>query len=426
MPLVAESNYVRRVVDDELDELLSGLPAILLDGPKGVGKTETARRRSRTIRRLDVAAEKELVEADPSIVASDEPPVLLDEWQRCPGLWDAVRHMVDADGSAGRFLLTGSPPGSGMHSGAGRIASVRMRPFTLSERGVGDPTVSFRALAGGRRPNIRGRTAVTLPVYVDEILAGGFPGMRHLAGRSLVTQLDGYLERIVDHDLSEAGFTVRRPAAVRSWLRAYAAAIGTTASWEKIRDAATSELASKPSRPTTSTYTELLTSMRILDPLEAWSPTYNHLARLTSAPKHYLADPALAARLLHRTRHRLLSGDETGLPIPRDGTFLGALFESLVALSVRTLAQGVAGRAYHLRTEHGRHEIDFIVETDHGIVAVESKLNPAVNEHDVRHLSWLSEILGAELLDAVVITAGPEAYRRRDGVAVVPLALLGP
>jgi hypothetical protein len=166
--------------------------------------------------------------------------------------------------------------------------------------------------------------------------------------------------------------------------------------------------------------------MRILDPLEAWSPTYNHLARLTSAPKHYLADPALAARLLHRTRHRLLSGDETGLPIPRDGTFLGALFESLVALSVRTLAQGVAGRAYHLRTEHGRHEIDFIVETDHGIVAVESKLNPAVNEHDVRHLSWLSEILGAELLDAVVITAGPEAYRRRDGVAVVPLALLGP
>ena len=86
----------------------------------------------------------------------------------------------------------------------------------------------------------------------------------------------------------------------------------------------------------------------------------------------------------------------------------------------------MAGRAYHLRTEHGRHEIDFIVETDHGIVAVESKLNPAVNEHDVRHLSWLSEILGAELLDAVVITAGPEAYRRRDGVAVVPLALLGP
>lgn len=222
------------------------------------------------------------------------------------------------------------------------------------------------------------------------------------------------------------GFTVRRPAGVRAWLRAYAAATATTASWEKIRDAATSGVANKPARTTTFQYTELLTSLRILDPLEAWLPTRNHLARLTSAPKHHLADPALAARLLDRTREDLLTGADDPRMMPRDGTLLGGLFESLAALSVRTAAQATEARTGHLRTEGGRHEIDFIVEGGGTVLALEAKLAASVDDRDVRHLRWLGAQLGDDLADAVMLTTGPEAYRRSDGIAVVPLALLGP
>lgn len=420
------AGYVRRAVDDELDVLLPQLPAVLLDGAKGVGKTATAIRRCRTIRRLDVPAEHAVLAADPDLVGSGEAPILIDEWQRVPAVWDAVRRLVDDDPSGGRFVLTGSPPGSGTHSGAGRITTVRMRPLSLPERGLTLPTVSLGEMLRGRRPPIRGRSSVALADYVDEILAGGFPGMRHLTGRALEQQLDSYVERIVTHDLGEAGFVVRRPATVMAWMRAYAAATGTTASWETVRDAATSGVANKPAKTTTVPYVELLTSLRVLDPVEAWSPTRNDLSRLTSTPKHHLVDPALAARLLGCTRRRLLTGHEGSSVVPRDGTLLGGLFESLAALSVRTFA-GVSGaRTYHLRTKGGRQEIDFVVEGGEGVVALEAKLSGAIEDRDVRNLRWLREQIGDELLDAVALTTGPEAYRRPDGIAVVPLALLGP
>lgn len=419
------TTYVRRVVDEELDALFGALPAVLLDGPKGVGKTATAERRSRTVRRLDVEAERAIVEADPFVIATDDPPTLVDEWQRVPSVFDAVRRIVDDDPTGGRLLLTGSAPSRSTHSGAGRITTMRMRPLSLFERRTEAASVSFRALIRGEEQP-RGRCGLTLPDYVDEITAGGFPGLRHLTGRALERQLDGYLERIVDHDMPEAGFAVRRPATVRSWLRAYAAATATTTSWEKIRNAATSGEDVKPAKTTTLPYIELLTSLRILDPLDAWAPTNNHLAALTSAPKHHLADPALAARLLRASGVRLLQGRASDPPIARDGTLLGALFESLAALTVRTFAQAVDARTHHLRTRGGRHEVDLIIETAAGFVGIEAKLGATVGDDDVAHLRWLREQIPAECIDLAVLNTGPEAYRRPDGIAVIPLGLLGP
>jgi predicted AAA+ superfamily ATPase len=242
------------------------------------------------MRRLDDPAQQQLLRADPTLVAEDPKPVLLDEWPRLPEVWDAVRRLVDEDGTGGQFLLTGSMPGRGTHSGAGRIESLRMRPLCLSER-LGSPTtVSFAALLDGTAERARGRSPLRLRDYADEIMAGGFPGMRRRSGRALVTQLDGYLQRIVDHDLAEAGLMVRRPATVLGWLRADAAATATTTSWEKIRDAATPGIGNKPARTTTSAYTELLTALPILDPIETWAPSTNHLKRLAAAPKHHLVD----------------------------------------------------------------------------------------------------------------------------------------
>jgi len=417
--------YVRRVVDDELDLLFSQLSAIHLDGPKGVGKTTTALQRCQTVRRLDSRAERTILEADPNVIAFDTPPVLIDEWQRVPAVWDAVRRIVDDDNTPELFVLTGSAPMAGTHSGAARIADVRVRPLTLHERGVGSPTVSFRELLTGTKAKVAGRSHLTLSDYVNEIIAGGFPGMRHLTGRTLVKQLDGYLNRIVSHDMPEAGFRVNRPATVRAWLAAYAAATATTASWETIRDAASVGRSTRPSKSTSSSYTDLLTQLRILDPLEAWLPGSNHFKKLGAAPKHHLADPALAARLLNRTREHLLSGDSGNTSRVEDGTLLGALFESLVALTVRTYAQSVGAQTFHLRDHGGRHEVDFVIEHEGRILGIEVKLGGNINANDVKHLKWLGDILGDDVLDLVVITTGPEAYRRDDGVAVVPLGLLG-
>lgn len=421
--------YLPRLVDSELDELMPELSAIALEGPKGVGKTETAQRRARTVHYLDEPAQRAIAEADPAQVLSGAPPLLLDEWQRVPAVWDAVRRAVDREDTPGRFLLTGSagPATKPTHSGAGRIVTVRMRPLSLSERGVGLPSVSLKELLRGGRPEVEGKTNVTLADYVREIVNSGFPGIRRLSGRALRLQLDGYLRRIVDTEFQEQGYTVRRPEVLERWMAAYAAATATTASYETIRDAATGGQGDKPSKTTTQPYREILERLWIADPIPAWLPSRNRLNRLAQPPKHHLADPALAARILGLDADALLSGVESGLSIPRDGTLLGHLFESLVTLCIRVYAQPADARVRHLRLHGGRQEVDLIVErADQRVVAIEVKLSGTVEQHDVKHLLWLRERIGDDLIDAVVIHTGPQAYRRKDGIAVVPAALLGP
>ena len=422
------SSYLPRIVDQELDDLQAGLPALALEGPKAVGKTKTAERRARTVIHLDDPNTRELLDGAPSRLISGPPPTLIDEWQRFPSSWDLVRRAVDRDSSPGRFLLTGSAtpiPGVTTHSGAGRIVTVRMRPLSLAERFPGIATVSLGALLSGAKPALHGRAFLTLTDYVDEIVRSGFPAIRALGGRARRSQLDGYLERIVERDFEELGHHIRDEGALRRWLSAYAAASSTTASYEVIRDAASSGESDKPSRGTTGPYRATLERLWMIDDVPAWLPTRNHLRRLASAPVHQLADPALAAALLGVDEDRLLDASETGPSVPRDGTLLGALFQSLVTQSVRVYAQANETRVGHLRTHGGEHEIDLIVERRGGqAVALEIKLAQSVTDRDVRHLRWLADQLGPDLLDAAVITTGTEAYRRRDGIAVIPAALL--
>lgn len=422
-------SYTHRVIDDELDELLPGLPAISLEGAKGVGKTATAVQRAKTVRRLDDDAERTIAAADPTLAISGDAPVLIDEWQRLPAMWDAVRRAVDDGAPPGSYLLTGSatPVTLPVHSGAGRIVTLRMRPMTLAERGLETPTASLSHLLAGGRPGVSGRTEVGLEDYVREIVRSGFPGVAGLSDRTRRTQLDGYLARIVERDFEELGHRVRNPATLRRWMTAYAAATATTASYETIRDAATSGQGDKPAKTTTQPYRDVLERLWIVDPVPAWLPSRNRIARLSLPPKHHLADPSLAARLLGADSAALLDAKPVGPPVPRDGTLVGALFESLVTLDVRVYAQGAEAAVNHLRTSSGAREIDLIVERPDGrVLAIEVKLTRSVDDADVRHLRWLEGQLGSDLLDAVVITTGPEAYRRPDGIAVIPAALLGP
>jgi hypothetical protein len=355
--------------------------------------------------------------------------VLVDEWQRYPVVWDLVRRSVDRDSRPNRFLLTGSaaPVEVPTHSGAGRIVRVRMRPMSLAER-VPDPgAVSLRDLLSGAKPRPDGVSDMSVPDYTEEILRSGFPAIRNLPARARRAQLDGYLARIVEHDFPEQGHFVRRPATLRAWLTAYAAATATTASYNTILAAATPGDGDKPAKTTTIAYRDVLTQIWLLDPVPGWVPFRNQFTRLAQSPKHHLADPALAARLLGASTRSLLVGDSSGPAIPRNGTVLGALFESLVALNMRVYAQAAEASVYHLRTRNGDHEVDFIAERDdHRVVAFEVKLSNVVHDSDVTHLRWLHREIGDDLIDAAVIYSGYQAYRRADGIAVIPAALLGP
>ncbi|MEX0911938.1 MAG: DUF4143 domain-containing protein [Gemmatimonadota bacterium] len=424
-----DQGYTRRILDDELDELLTGVSAIAIEGAKAIGKTATALQRARRVHELDDPGQREIALADPARLVSGTPPILIDEWQRIPESWDLVRRAVDRDPTPNRFLLTGSatPIDPATHSGAGRIVRVRMRPLSLAERGLGPVSVSLSSLLKGERREISGTTTVRLRQYAEEILVSGFPAIRRLSGRALRAQLESYIARLVDKEFTDMGYAVRDAESLRRWMRAYAAATSTTTTLETIRDAATSGERTKPARDTVLAYRSVLEKLWVLDPVPAWVPTRNQISRLSRPDKHHLVDPALAASLLGITVDALLEGGDAGPEIPRDGTLLGHLFESLITQTIRVYAQAAETDVRHLRTKNGRREVDLIVvRPDQRVLAIEVKLTSTIADKDVKHLSWLKEQIGDDLLDSLVVTTGSHAYRRNDGIAVVPAALLGP
>jgi len=409
--------------------MLSVLPAIALEGAKGVGKTATGSKRADAVFSLDNTATAQIVEGNPTELSRGAGTTFIDEWQLVPSVWNVVRHAVDDGAKPGRFLLAGSAtprPEARIHSGAGRIVRLLMRPLALPERGIEQPTISFGELLNGSPGDITGSTSIELIDYVTEIQASGFPGIRTTAPEAQPYLIESYVDRIIDHDIEEMGAAVRRPASLRGWLEAYGAATSTTASYSTILKSATPGQDEKPTKATALTYRDLLQRLFVLDPIPAWLPTSAPLTRIGQAPKHHLVDPALAAFLSGLSTEALIRGD--GPEMARSGEpFLGALFESLAAQTIRVLAQGMRARTFHFRAQSGAKEVDLIVERpDKRIVAIEVKLSEVVRPADVRNLNWLDENTNGLVLDKILLNTGKRAYRRPDGVAVIPLALLGP
>lgn len=259
-----------------------------------------------------------------------------------------------------------------------------MRPLSLGERLDAPSSVSLAALLTGERSAVSGEADMDLEGYTDEILRSGFPGLRDLPDRPRRSQLDSYIQRVVDRDFPELGHPLRNPLTLRRWMAAYAAATSTTTSFEKIRDASTGGQDDKPARGTVIPYRDVLERLFILDPVPAWQPTRRHISELASPPKHQLADPALAARLLGASASSLLAGESPGPVVPRDGTLLGALLEALVTLSVRVYAQASEASVGHFRTHRGEREVDLIVRRPDGrVVALEVKTTANPKDADV-------------------------------------------
>lgn len=407
--------YLPRMVDGLLDELMVGVPAVLVVGPRACGKTTTARRHVEDMLRLDRSADAELVRADPdTALRARAEPLLVDEWQLVPEVLGAIKRSVDDGVGAGRFVITGSSQTDLTATGwplTGR--AVRLAMWGLSERElVGDPyaepvldRIAVEGVAALRSP----RHPPDLIGYVGVALRGGLPEVVLQAdAKTRRRRLASYVEEIVRRDGALLDGS-RDPVRLRRYLQAWAANTATVVEHRTLYEAA------EINRATAVGYDTLLTALLVVEPLPAWST--NRLARLTSRPKRHLVDPALAGPLL--------GVDEDG--VLRDPTLMGRLLESFVVAQLRpelTLAEW-APRLYHLRDRDGRREVDIIVEFPDGrIIGIEVKAAASANRTDARHLIWLRDQLGDRMICGLVLHAGRHTFRIEERIQAAPIAAL--
>jgi uncharacterized protein len=400
------------MLDGLLAELLAELPAVMLTGPRAGGKTTTAARHAASVVRLDRVLEAEAFRADPDVALREyEEPILLDEWQEEPGVLGAVKRAVDADPRPGRFLLTGSVRAeldAATWPGTGRVVRVPMYGMTVREQlgRVERPTL-LDLLAAGDVPGVP-RDPPDLRGYVELALRGGFPDPAlRMTERARTRWLDGYVEQLLTTDARGVD-QGRDPARLGRYLEAYA--LNTAGI---VADATLIEFAGV-NRRTAVAYERLLTNLFVVDALPAWSS--NRLKRLSKARKRHLLDPALITSILQLDARGVL----------RDGDLLGRLLESFVVAQIRAELPLCASRPrlYHLREEHGRHEVDLLAELGAAkLLAFEVKAG-AADPRAARHLVWLREELGDRFCRGVVFHTAPRAYELDDRIVALPICAL--
>ena len=406
--------YLSRRADGRLSRLLGIHPALLIEGVRGAGKTSTASRLAAATLRLDYPPDAQMVANDPEAVCASLPnPLLIDEWQRVPTVWDAVRRMIDEDRSPGRFILSGSSRAAvtaDIHAGAGRILPLRLRPMTLSERQGVAPTVSLEDLADQGIEAVRGaRSPFSSAEQIAPTMESGLPGYLGMEQLDHQEALRSYLDLAVSRDLAEITSTPRNASKLRRYVRAYSAAVGTNTEHAAIHQAA------NVSKATGETYHDLLDRLGLIEELPGWS--HNRLKRLTKRPKRHLIDPALA------------SADHYDTPasLRERRSRLGELFESVVVCQLRATAEalGLGWRFGHLRTAGGDHEVDLVADLpDGGVIAFEVKLSETVGTADTRHLTSLRDRLGDSFRAGLVIHPSTTAFRLDDRIAAAPLGTL--
>ena len=421
--------YEKRLIDSILKEYVDELPAILLEGAKAVGKTETCKQLASTEYRMDNAAQRELLQNNPEIILQNSKPVLIDEWQLAPSLWSYVRHAVDDGLPNGSVLFTGSSirVNSRIHSGAGRIIRLKLRPYSIEERNLSDSYIRIEDLFNfDSKATVNGETDKTLVDYLDEIYRSGFPGIRNKSERIRKVLLKSYVTNIAEHEFEENGFKILNPHSLLSWMRIYAASIGTETKQSTLINAATASDAI-PSAPTVSKYREALEILDITDEVQPFLPMGKIYGNLAKGTKHFMLDPAIALSLLGVEKDELIDYQVPKYVSKFHQTLTGQLIESFVYQSLVVYADVNDAQLSYYRNSRGTREIDFILQKGHRLILFEVKTNPDVKDSYVRHLNWFEDEIGDEFkVTKVLLNTGRYAYtRREDHVHVIPLALLG-
>lgn len=415
-------SYLPRIADGELRDRLARAGAVVIEGPKASGKTETARRVAASEVLLDVdEAARQAADIDPSLVLEGATPRLIDEWHERPQVWDHARRAVDEQGSRGLFVLTGSatPEGEAIrHTGAGRFSFLRMRPMTLHEAGFTTRAVSLAELLAGQ-PQQAADPGLSVHDVTERLVVGGWPTNLGLTVDQAARANLDYLDQISRVDIRRVAGPRRDPRRVRRLLAALARNVATLTPETKLAFDAR-DGAQALSRHTVRDYLDALERLMVIEPQPAWAPHLRSRRRLRTSSKHHFCDPGLAAAALGARPRALLDDPE----------LLGLLFESMVVRDLRVLAQPLGGHVSHYRDDAGV-EIDAIVDLGDGRwAAFEVKLGARLVDDGAATLRRFADTVdqtrsGAPACLAVICATGP-AYRRDDGVDVVPVGALGP
>jgi len=419
-----EDRYLARTIDKEVLEALASSPAVLIEGPRGCGKTWTGRRFARSEIVLDGSEAMRLAaEVDPGSILEGPEPRLLDEWQQVRGIWNSMRHACDRRGGLGHFLLTGSqhpPDDITEHSGAGRVARVRLRPMSFWESGDSTGEVSLSSLITGGICR-SADPGLTISDIADLICRGGWPRMVKMKPALAQARLRDYLNDVSRSDISRVAGVKRNPQMVASLLASLARNEATSATQATLIADLTEQGAAQPSRTTLRSYLDELTRLFVIEPLPAFSTYLRSSARLRKTPKRYFADPALAVAALKASPS----------VVSQDLRFMGLLFESLVLRDLRVYAQSLDARISYYGDDTNL-EADAMIEClDGKWVAVEIKLGGASGISSAMETlravrSRVSATQRGEPSRLIVIVAFGPGYQTDDGIAVVPLTALKP
>lgn len=426
--------YKARIADGILKDKLEAKGAVLIRGPKWCGKTTTAAQQAESVIFLNDPARmeqyKEMGAIDPVLLLEGSTPRLLDEWQLIPQLWDAVRFTVDQRHKVGQFILTGSAVPVEKndrkkihHTGTGRIAIVDMAPMTLYESNESTGEVSLHDLFN--TPDIiRGHTDLSLRDIAFLTCRGGWPFAitGNLKEKGALAQAFEYVDMVVEEDISRVDNVERNPTLARKIMRSYARNQGAQVSVDLIRQDVISGENDTVSDNTVASYLNALRQIFVIKDLEAWNPNLNSKAAIRTSPTRYFIDPSIATAALRIGPEDLMNSLFT----------FGFIFETLCIRDLRVYAESLDGDLFHYRDSNGL-ECDAVVHLRNGRYGlIEIKLGSDKSiEAGAETLLKLSSIIDKEKMGSpsfmMVLTAvGPYAYRRRDGVYVVPLSCLRP
>lgn len=413
--------YLMRAVDTAIDRLLHAMGAVLIEGARGCGKTSTGLEHSRSSLRLDSSPQLiELASLNPADLLKGEAPRLIDEWQLAPSLWNVIRHEIDDRQRRGQFILSGSaapPEDVARHSGAGRIARLRMRPMSLAESQRSTSEVSLGTLGGDVQ--VSGTSPLSYADLAVEAVRGGWPALLSATAADAVTFNRSYVDDLCSSAIPLATGVRHDSVRMRRLLGSISRNIASEATLENLaRDVSADGGQLNPE--TVRTYLDALTRVFALEELPAWSVALRSKSRLRTSSKLHLADPALACAVLGIGAERLAGDPE----------FFGQVFEAMAIRDVRALSSAEQGRVYHYRDNTGL-EIDAILEYPDGRwAAIEVKLGSnriADAEKGLRTLRDQRvdlDRVGPPAFLAIV-TGTQYAYTLPSGVHVIPLGVLG-
>ncbi len=419
--------YKQRISDRILKRKVLGKGAVLIEGPKWCGKTTTAKQLAKSVLDLGDSSvlkqSAQLIELSPKTLLEGKTPRLIDEWQALPLIWDSIRSEVDKRGEPSQFILTGSSvlpeADETIHSGTGRFAYIKMRPMSLYESRESNGTVSLTDLFEGKPFNTQSND-LTIDDIAYLTCRGGWPWATLIPKEVALDQAFDYVDSVVNKDIQRVDGVKRNPERAKSLLRSYARNISQPISYSTIRKDMLANDSSTLDEDTVADYVKALKKLYVIEDLAAWNPNIRSKAAIRTSDTRHFVDPSIGTASLGLGPQNLIN----------DLKSFGFFFEDMVVRDLRVYAEALDGKLYHYKDSTGL-ECDTVLHRRNGSYALlEVKLGGEenINEGAANMLKLAANIdtdkMPAPSFMAVIIGVGKYAFRRDDGVYVIPIGCL--